>query len=120
MRIYLAGPMSGYAELNFPAFRAEASRLRGLGFEIVNPAEINPDSAADWLACMRADIKQLVDCDGIALLPGWEQSRGANVEHTLARGLGLRVYQARHLVGLAGSMPVLSGEVLVPQQMEAA
>ncbi|OJA82926.1 hypothetical protein BGV71_14240 [Burkholderia ubonensis] len=120
MKLYLAGPMSGYADLNFPAFRAEASRLRGLGFEIVNPAEINPNTGADWLACMRADIKQLVDCDGIALLPGWDRSRGANVEQTLARGLGLRVYQARHLVGLAGDMPVLSDEVLLVQEAEAA
>ncbi|KVF09643.1 hypothetical protein WJ05_17620 [Burkholderia vietnamiensis] len=120
MRLYLAGPMSGYPELNFPAFNAEASRLRGLGFQIVNPAEINANSGADWLSCMRADIKQLVDCDGIALLQGWQQSHGANIEHALARGLGLRVYQVRHLVGLADSMPVLSGEVLAPQQTEGA
>ncbi|AOK00370.1 DUF4406 domain-containing protein [Burkholderia vietnamiensis] len=118
MRLYLAGPMSGYPELNFPAFNAEASRLRGLGFQIVNPAEINANSGADWLSCMRADIKQLVDCDGIALLPGWERSRGANVEHVVARGLGLRVYQAHHVVGLAGEFPVLSSDAI--ERMEAA
>ncbi|MBB3256888.1 DUF4406 domain-containing protein [Paraburkholderia sp. WP4_3_2] len=70
MKLYIAGPMTGYAELNFPAFHAEAARLRELGFEIVNPAEINADKSAEWLACMREDIKQLVDCDGVALLTG--------------------------------------------------
>ncbi|HIC7213972.1 MULTISPECIES: DUF4406 domain-containing protein [Burkholderia cepacia complex] len=118
MRLYLAGPMSGYPELNFPAFHAESKRLRALGFSIVNPAEINAGTGADWLACMRADIKQLVDCDGIALLTGWERSRGANIEHGIARGIGLRVYQACHLIGLAGEFPVLSSDAI--EQMEAA
>jgi hypothetical protein len=68
---------------------------------------------------MRADIKLLVDCDGIALLPGWEQSDGANVEHTLARGLGLRVMQARHIVGLAGDIPVISQAAVVELLDEA-
>ncbi len=31
-RIYLSGLMSGLPELNFPAFHAEAARLRALGF----------------------------------------------------------------------------------------
>ncbi|MDR5761938.1 DUF4406 domain-containing protein [Caballeronia sp. LZ035] len=112
MKLYIAGPMSGYPELNFPAFHAEAARLRGFGFEIVSPAEINVDPSAGWLACMRADIKELVECDGIALLPGWQASAGANVEHSLARGLGLRVFVASHLVGLCGDMPVLDVTVL--------
>lgn len=115
MKLYIAGPMTGYAELNFPAFHAEAARLRALGFEIVNPAEINTDPTAEWLECMRADIKQLVDCDGVALLPGWEQSRGAPIEHNLARDLGLRVFKAAHLIGLAGDMPVISQAAIVEQ-----
>ncbi len=97
-RLYLAGPMTGLPELNFPTFHAEAARLRGLGYEVVNPAEINADPTAAWLDCMRRDIQQLVLCDGIALLPGWHDSRGANVERTLAAGLGLAVEFAADLV----------------------
>jgi hypothetical protein len=113
VKLYLAGPMTGYPQLNFPLFHAETARLRGLGFEIVNPAEINADSAAGWLDCMRADIKQLVDCDGVALLPRWSESRGASIEHNLARNLGLRVFQAAHLIGFAGEFPVLSQDAVV-------
>ncbi|MDR5856625.1 DUF4406 domain-containing protein [Caballeronia sp. LZ062] len=122
MKLYIAGPMSGYPELNFPAFDAEAARLRAFGYEIVNPAEIDVGPNPDWLTAMRAGIKQLVDCDGIALLPGWQASAGANIEHSLARGLGLRVYQACHLVGLAGDMPVISQDAVVEMvgQAEAA
>ena len=42
-KIYIAGPMTGLPELNFPAFHAEAARLRAFGYEVINPAEINPD-----------------------------------------------------------------------------
>ncbi|WP_250489965.1 DUF4406 domain-containing protein [Caballeronia sp. INML2] len=119
MKLYIAGPMSNLPELNFPAFHAEAARLRAMGFEIVNPAEIDVGPNPDWLTAMRADIRELVTCDGIALLPGWEQSKGANVEHTLARGLGLRVMQAAHIVGLAADMPVISQEAVIELLDEA-
>ena len=104
IRLYIAGPMSNLPGLNFPAFHAAAARLRALGYEVVNPAEINADPTAGWLACMKADIKQLVDCDGIALLPGWEKSKGARIEHALAAGLGLLVCQADHVIYAAGSV----------------
>lgn len=92
LRLYFAGPMTGYPNLNFPAFHGAASLLRGNGHQVVNPAEINTDPSADWLTCMRADIKQLVDVDAIVMLPGWEQSKGATLEHTIAVGLGLQVF----------------------------
>ncbi len=90
-RLYLAGPMTGIEALNFPAFHAEAFRLRALGYNVVNPAEINVDPTKGWSECMRADIAQLVKCDGIALLPGWEQSRGARLECHIAQQLGMDV-----------------------------
>lgn len=90
-KIYIAGPMSGLPGLNFAAFHAEAAQLRGQGLQVINPAEINPDVGAKWEDCMRADIAQLVFCDGIHLLPGWERSRGAVLEHHIARALGLAI-----------------------------
>jgi hypothetical protein len=92
MRIYIAGPMTGIDELNFPAFHAAAARLRALGHEVVNPAEINPDPGASWQTCMHADLAQLVTCDAIALLPGWEGSRGAELERHVAYALGMHVH----------------------------
>ena len=44
MRIYIAGPMTGYAEMNFPAFNTAAARVRALGHEAVNPVEIDRKS----------------------------------------------------------------------------
>ena len=86
-RIYLSGPMTGLPEFNYPAFNAEAARLRALGYDVVNPAE-NPPQAT-WADYMRQDIPQLLTCDTIALLPGWHDSKGARMEHYIAAGLGI-------------------------------
>jgi hypothetical protein len=92
MRIYIAGPMTGLPELNFPAFAAEAARLRAMGHTVLNPAEINPDKHMTWQECMRTDIAALVTCDAIQLLPGWMASKGATLEHHIAERLGLIIY----------------------------
>lgn len=106
-RLYLAGPMSNLPSLNFPAFHTEAARLRALGYTVINPAEINggadeliacstmaPDElTAHWRKCMRKDITVLMTCDGIALLPGWERSKGACLEHHNAAALGMVVLE---------------------------
>lgn len=90
-KIYIAGPMTGLPDLNFPAFHGEASWLRAMGNEVINPAEVNPDPATKWEDCMRADIAQLVTCDGIHMLAGWEKSRGATLEHHIALSLGMEI-----------------------------
>ena len=87
--------MTGYPEFNYPAFNAEAARLRALGYHVENPAE-NPDQP-DWLGYMRQAIAQLITCDGVALLPGWEHSKGAQTEWLLARRLGLPVVMAANI-----------------------
>lgn len=90
-RAYIAGPMTGIEALNFPAFHRAAAHFRAQGIEVVNPAEINEDPSAGWVECMRNDIRELVTCDSIVMLPGWERSKGASLEHYIARQLELRV-----------------------------
>jgi nucleoside 2-deoxyribosyltransferase len=91
--IYISGPMTGLPDLNFPAFHEAAKNLRAAGYQVVNPAEKNEegDPSMAWLDYMRLDIKMLMDCDGIATLPGCEKSKGANVEIGIMVGLGLPV-----------------------------
>ncbi|MDQ0068292.1 hypothetical protein J2W34_000066 [Variovorax boronicumulans] len=93
-RIYIAGPMTGLPELNFPAFHAAAAEWRAKGWEVVNPAEINADPNAEWLDCMRADIQQMVTCTAILALPGWQKSRGASLEVLIAERLGFDLHEA--------------------------
>jgi hypothetical protein len=91
LRIYIAGPMTGLPDLNFPAFARAARRLRAAGHTVVSPAEVNPDHSMPWEQCMRRDIPELCTCEAIALLPGWEDSRGARLEAQIAGALRMRV-----------------------------
>lgn len=98
MRIYIAGPMSGLPDFNYPAFNQAEQRLLALGYEVENPAN-NPDPlCGTWLGYMRLALRQISTVDALVMLPGWKNSRGARVEKTLADGLGLPVYQASELI----------------------
>ena len=91
MRVYIAGPMTGMPEHNFPAFRAARLALIAAGFDAVSPLEINneTDEPGQWHACMRRDIAALMGCDAVALLDGWQQSRGALLEQFVAATVGI-------------------------------
>tara|TARA_R110000868_G_scaffold236049_1_gene489986 strand:+ start:180 stop:506 length:327 start_codon:yes stop_codon:yes gene_type:complete len=102
-RIYISGPMSGIPDWNYPAFNAAEEALHQRGFfDVVNPARISP-STTPWEQCLRADIKALCDCDIIALLEGWEVSKGAHLEVHVAHRLGIEVLSINKL--LDGTRP---------------
>lgn len=107
MKIYIAGPMTGVPEHNFPAFdRAKVLLLKD-GYEVVSPADIDramgfeglgttgaPEETKTMLREMfERDIIALFDCDAIYLLKGWMNSVGATAEHAVARRLGLIEYE---------------------------
>ena len=85
MKLYLSGPMDGYPEKNFPAFHAEATRLRALGYEILSPAELNaafPNETYSWY--IARDIFELEKCDGIVFMEGYLRSTGCRIEKLMA------------------------------------
>lgn len=110
-RCYLAGPMRGRPQFNFPAFFAGEHALYATGWDAVyNPARM--DVEADGEATMTLtdeyvgrpvntrryakrdcailiDVLRAEDGDAIVVLPGWEQSRGASAEVAVARWVGL-------------------------------
>lgn len=91
-RVYIAGPMKGLPDLNYPAFGRAAIQLRGWGLVAINPARSAGREGCDtWLDFMRASLLDIATADGIALLPGWQESRGAFIEQRLGSDLGLDV-----------------------------
>lgn len=92
-RLYLCGPMTGLPEFNHPAFHTAAQSLRAVGYQVFNPAENGLSCEVPWHLHMRADIRALMDCAGLAYLPGSEHSKGAMLELHIAMTLGMPVAQ---------------------------
>lgn len=91
MRLYIAGPMTGLPDYNFPAFNQAAVDLRALGYDVANPAKNGADPSKPWDWYMRCALTQMLVCDGVAVLPGWAASRGASLEVHVARRLEIPV-----------------------------
>lgn len=103
MKLYIAGPMTGIAQFNYPEFFKVASGLRDLGYTVINPAETNgptvESALADveanprsWEYYMRKDLNSVSQVDGLCVLPGWQNSKGARLEVTVAKALGIPLY----------------------------
>ena len=85
--------MSGIESFNYPAFQAAAKDLRNAGYTVINPAENHGGRTDLPLAeYFKADLPQVCDADAVAVLPGWERSRGARLEVSLARHLEKPIY----------------------------
>jgi hypothetical protein len=87
--VYISGPMTGLPDHNRAAFNATATCLRAAGYEVVNPAE-QPEQK-NWQEYMRHDLRLLLTCRSLVLLPGYERSRGVRLELAVARALSLPV-----------------------------
>lgn len=90
-RLYIAGPMTGRPDFNYPAFHEAAARLRAAGFEVENPAEDGLPVESPWYAHLRVAIIKLMGCEAVATLPGWRNSEGAQLEVHNAVHLGMSV-----------------------------
>lgn len=127
MKVYLAGPMTGIPQFNYPAFDAGACELRRRGFEVQSPAELDnaetraaallsPDGAPGsgssngetWGDFLARDVKLIADggIDAVYVLPDWHRSRGARLETFVAYLNGLPV------IALEGDGQPLSIECL--------
>lgn len=92
MRIYIAGPITGLVyEDALRAFAMAEASLRRDGHEPVNPMAIEPTPDLPWAEYMRQDIPQLLSCEAIYLLEGWENSKGARLEKHIAEQLGMTI-----------------------------
>ena len=108
MRIYVAGPMTGYPDFNAAAFDAATQRLRELGHEVACPMETsrriwkqnggsreafeNGKSTDEiYAAYLTADVRDILWCEAVALLKGWEGSIGATFEAVVGKMTGRKL-----------------------------
>lgn len=87
---YIAGPMTGYPEYNYPEFNRVAKQLRDKGLLVLNPAEMDGavGTGHPWDFYLRRDIALIAEKVGrVVLLSGWRDSHGATLEKAVAEGL---------------------------------
>jgi hypothetical protein len=94
-RIYLCGPISGCPDYEERFLKTEETllnkiKLEGLQIKTVNPSQF-PSKKEPWEIRVRYSIKAMLSCDGIALLQGWEESRGCVMKLSLAGRLKIPV-----------------------------
>ena len=99
MKLYIAGPMSQLPEFNYPAFMDAERQLVAAGYEVENPARPGQVDGWTWQDYMKRGIRQMLDCEGVALLPGWEDSPGARIEAQLARSLEMPAADLDYILG---------------------
>lgn len=106
MKVYCAAPMRGYPQGNHAAINAAVRLLRAAGHEVLSPAEQDlhaghdpADHAAfgnDPVYLRKALAEELAwvagQAEAVAVLPGWERSKGAQAEVHAALAVGVPVY----------------------------
>ena len=102
-RVYIAGPMRGYKDYNFPAFYKAEEALYHMGAEPINPARLDENSGFDPTKdkvtrkmkeqFIRRDVEAVMACDSLVALKGWRKSQGATVEVQLAQWRGIPCYE---------------------------
>ena len=115
MKAYLAGPMRGYPEYNFPTFQAAARILRQRGYEVWSPAERDESdglvvagmagtergAVKDLRYYMQFDLPEVLKADVLVMLPGWKASEGAMLEAHVAVKCRIPVYEWADIVNLS-------------------
>ncbi len=111
MNVYLAGPMRGRRNFNVDEFDSAAEFLRSCGYTVFNPCDHDREkhgpevfqSETGDLAdiahlnfnlreTLAADLNYILgEAEGIAMLEGWLDSKGATAEYCTARAVNLPV-----------------------------
>ena len=93
VKAYISGRITGlpYDEVERAFFGAEAV-LEALDYEVLNPLKNGLDRTASWREHMTADIAMLMQADVVFMLPDWNESKGARIEHYIANEMKKTVY----------------------------
>lgn len=96
MKIYIAGPITGIKPTVYKRnFARACEEVLSQGHAPISPIgnTADPRDKDEWVGYMRAGLKQLLDCDAILMIDGWEKSRGARIEFWTAATLGMPIFK---------------------------
>lgn len=117
MLVYVSGPYRGDVKANIETASQVAAQLWEIGHAVIcphaNTAHFEERCTATWEDYIRGDLNMITRCDALVMLPNWQESPGAVVEHGYATGLGVPIYFAPDLP------PLHPAEVRCPVQAQA-
>lgn len=102
-KVYIAGPMSGLPDDNRALFNCVANQFKTGGFVVLNPATL--PAGLEQHEYMDICLAMIRSCDSVFMLPGWEDSLGAQAEYHLAKKLGKYVFSTPRHKDVVGDMP---------------
>lgn len=130
---YLAGPMRGLKEFNFPAFRRATKILRDKGIEVTSPHELDEAAGFFWegftghedlseynfniVERLTDDIVAIGQVDAVILLDGWQLSSGARAEASFAWAVGKQVFafeEGNRTNGFTNSLQEITKGIIIP------
>ena len=87
MKVYIAGAITNNPNYK-EQFKAAEERLIAEGHSVINPCKNDGFTYREYI---NMGLCELMHCDAIYLLKGYETSTGATLEHDYARTVGLKV-----------------------------
>lgn len=135
--VYIAGPMSGVKEYNFPLFNSVAYQLRNAGMTVFNPAELDDPAVVaktdplditqsggeQWQRYLKRDLLIITTfVQAIIALPNWQDSKGACLETHTAFELSMPVLRWPDLVPVTEaerleSLINVTAKLMIPDKM---
>ena len=106
---YISGPITIRLNSYKMDFKKAENILKTLGHDVFNPIylsdylikryhlEGHEFEESNRFIFMKEDIKALLDCDTICMLPNWKESRGAKFEREVAIQCGIKVIELENL-----------------------
>lgn len=93
-KCYIAGAITGTQDYE-QKFKEASHHVIKLGMVPVNPVTLLHNHDKTWESYMRECLSAMLDCSAIYMLPCYPKSKGANLEHNLARSLNFNIIYAK-------------------------
>lgn len=100
-KAFISQTMNGVPEEQIKLVRERATKsLESMGYEVVDsyfedlkvPKTVEGDDNIG-LYYLAKSIEKMSECKAVYLCKGWENARGCQIEHLIAKSYGLTIYQ---------------------------
>lgn len=88
MKVYIAGKITGTIDYEMRFAEAEA-KLKAEGHTVLNPVKNKGFTYKEYIDM---GLCELMRCDAIYLLDGWQQSEGSRLEAYYAVTVGIKIF----------------------------